>query len=238
MNDLHSHILFGVDDGAKVFEDSKAILDSASSVGVKNIVLTPHYIVDSRYMSTANDNLVPFKQVKDYADGLGINIYLANEVYLSKEVVDLYKSGKIAPINNSRYMLVEIPMYGKLNNVKSIFFELLSAGVVPILAHPERYAAYHGDIDFFKELRQMGVLLQANYPSLLGFYGKDAKKMLKKLLKADLISFVGSDVHSINEHKYELIPKMKQKLTKLVGKEKMSELTESNFMKVIGNELI
>ena len=67
---------------------------------------------------------------------------------------------------------------------------------------------------------------------------EDAKKMLKKLLKADLISFVGSDVHSINEHKYELIPKMKQKLTKLVGKEKMSELTESNFMKVIGNELI
>ena len=238
MNDLHSHILFGVDDGAKVFEDSKFILDSALLVGVKNIVLTPHYIVDSRYMSTANDNLVPFKQVKDYADGLGINVYLANEVYLSKEVVELYKSGKIATINNSRYMLVEIPMYGKLNNVKSIFFELLSAGVVPILAHPERYTAYHGDIDFFKELRQMGVLLQANYPSLLGFYGKDAKKMLKKLLKADLISFVGSDVHSINEQKYELIPKMKQKLTKLVGKEKMSELTESNFMKVIGNELI
>ena len=133
-------------------------------------------------------------------------------------------------------MLIEIPMYSKINNVKSIFFELISNGIVPILAHPERYTAYYNDIDFFLDLRNMGVLMQMNASSIVGDYGRKAKKMVTKLLKANLISFVGTDIHSEYEEKNNLIPKIEKKLKKIVGEDKFIEITINNFARAIRNE--
>ncbi len=93
-------------------------------------------------------------------------------------------------------MLVEIPMHSKINEVKSIFFELISNGIVPILAHPEKDMKLTIRImNSFYTLRSMGVLMQINFASLTGLYGRHAKTMAKNLLKLNLISFVGSDIH-------------------------------------------
>lgn len=237
MRDLHSHYLPGVDDGANDIEVTKKMLASAEKNGITDIIFTPHFILDSRYMSTKDENKKIFEPIKRIAkEEYNINIFLGNEVYCNTEMLRLYKEGKIATLNDSRYMLIEIPMYSKINNVKDIFFELISNDIVPILAHPERYTAYYNDLDFFIELRKMGVLLQMNYPSLVGEYGTKAKKMAKKLLKSGLISFVGSDIHSDKESKNDQVAKMEKKLKKYVTEAEFIDITANNFARVVRND--
>lgn len=237
MRDLHSHYLPGVDDGSKNIEVTKRMLDSANKNGITDIIFTPHFILDSRFMSTKNENKKIFEGVKKIAkEEYNINIFLGNEVYCNNEILRLYKEGMIATLNDSRYMLIEIPMYSKMNNVKDIFFELISNDIVPILAHPERYTAYYNDIDFFIELRNMGVLLQINFTSLVGDYGSKAKKMAKKLLKNGLISFVGSDIHSDRETKNDQVAKVEKKLRKYVTEAEFIDITVNNFARVVRND--
>lgn len=237
MRDLHSHYLPGVDDGSKNIEVTKNMLASAEKNGITDIIFTPHFILDSRFMSTKEENEKIFAPIKKIAkEEFNINIFLGNEVYCNNEIMRLYKEGVISTLNNSRYMLIEIPMYSKMNNVKEIFFELISNGIIPVLAHPERYMPYYNDIDFFLELRNMGVLLQINYPSLVGEYGSKAKKMAVKLLKQHIISFVGSDIHSDKGNKNEQVAKAEKKIKKIVGEAEFIEITANNFARVIRNE--
>ena len=237
MRDLHSHYLPGVDDGSKSLEVTKNMLKNAYKNGVTDIIFTPHYILDSRFMSNKSSNELIIEPIIKFAkEEYDINVFLGNEVYCKSEMLDLYKRGEIATLNNSRYMLIEIPMYSKINNIKSIFFELISNGITPILAHPERYTAYYNDLDFFFELREMGVLMQMNASSIVGEYGAKAKKMVVKLLKANLISFVGSDIHSDHEQKNDLLPKIEKKLKKIVGEDQFIEITTNNFARVIRND--
>lgn len=238
MKDLHSHFLPNVDDGAKSEEMTLLMLKSALDHGVTDILFTPHYIVDSRFEKTKEENRAIFEKMKNVAKFMGINVYYGNEVYCSAEILSLYKEGKIATLNNSRYMLIEIPLNTKMHNVKEIFFELLSHGIVPILAHPERYTAYYEDYNFFYDLRKMGVLMQLNFPSLVGFYGRQAEKMAKMLLKYNLISFVGSDLHSNRDEKYEKMEKAKNIIVKIVGEVNAKEIMENNFLRVIYNQEI
>ncbi len=238
MKDLHSHFLPNVDDGAHSEEMTLLMLKSALDYGVTDILFTPHYIVDSRYEKTKEENREIFLKIQNVAKFMGINVYYGNEVYCSTEILSLYKAGKIATLNNSRYMLIEIPMNTKMHNIKEIFFELLSHGIVPVLAHPERYTAYYEDYNFFYDLRKMGVLMQINFPSLLGYYGKKAEKMAKMLLKYNLISFVGSDMHSNRDEKYEGIEKATSMIKKIVGEANAKEILENNFLRVIYNQEI
>ena len=235
MKDLHSHYLPTVDDGSRNINVTKDMLFLANAYGVKDIVFTPHYIEDSIYNSTKSNNEKIFNEVKNVAKEFGINIYLANEVYLTSNIVKLLKSNIISSINNSRYVLIEIPMYSKVNQVKDIFFDVISNGYVPILAHPERYTAYYKDIKFFYELRKMGVLMQINYPSLVGIYGSHAKKMAKLLLKNNLISFVGSDVHRPDEKRMKAISKAEKIVYKILGEVEGKKVLEGNFESVINN---
>ena len=239
MKDLHSHYLPGVDDGAKTIDSTRRMLKSASENGITDVMFTPHYVPNSEFSSPKDENKKIFASIKDMAkEEYGINVYLGNEVYITPDILDYFDKGEISTLNGGNYMLFELPMFTELSNVKSIFLEIINRGIVPILAHPERYISYYKNFDFFYELRSMGVLMQMNYPSLIGMYGRKAKKMAKELLKMNLYSFVGSDIHSASEMKYEQLNKMDKKLLKMVGQSKFLELTEINFTRVVNNEVI
>lgn len=239
MRDLHCHLLYGVDDGSKSIEQTKELLRQAYESGITDIMFTPHYISDSRFVSNKANNLEIIKPIIKFAkEQYNINVFLGNEVFITEEMMSLYKNREISTLNDSRYMLFEIPMCNKLNNLKSIIFDLTSNGIVPILAHPERYVSYYKDFDFFYDLKNMGVLLQINYASLLGAYGTKAKKMAKKLLKLNLIDFVGSDIHTPHDDKYINAQKAMRIIKKLVDEDVFIAITENNFAKVIYDEEI
>ena len=149
-------------------------------------------------------------------------------------MVELIKKKQIMTLNNSRYILVEFPLSRKDPNAKSILHNILLSGYIPIVAHPERYEYLEKNIDYFKELKEMGVLFQGNYLSLFGKYGKSPQKNLQKLLKEGIISVLGSDIHHIEELYGNKIYK---KIKKCVKKDNLVEdLLYNNFDKIINNE--
>lgn len=233
MIDLHNHLLPGIDDGAKDFEESAEILHHLAKQGIKEIVLTPHYIENSHYCANQLERERIRLQLLELAEKEGITLYLGNEVFVTPNMISLLERHEISTINQSKYLLVELPRHEVLHHYQEIFCELNSAGVVPIIAHPERYEFLQNDKTRVKELLEFDCLLQCNLESLTGKYGKKAQKLVKWLLKKDLVQFVATDTHHLGEDKIE---KSMAKLTKIVGKEKARELLHKNPQKVIRDE--
>ena len=232
MIDFHSHILPQIDDGSKSFEETIRMLEEARDVGFQKIISTSHYM-EKYYEVDEEQRFQLIKQI-NFQD---IELYLGSEIYVTNEIVQLLKDKKASTINNSRYVLYELPMHSKNMNDKEIIYRLVENGYVPIIAHPERYSYVQEDTEYVDELAEMGALFQSNYGSIIGMYGEKAKKTVKKLLKQNLIHFLGSDVHRA-EQIYPKIPKIMKKLSKIVSQEKLEELTTLNAQKVLNDEEI
>ena len=236
--DIHCHLLPGIDDGSNSIEESIEILRRAEKEGVSEIVLTPHYIENTRYNCNNKNKKESFEILKKAIKQAGINIklYLGNENYMSNNFIELLNNNEIMTINNSRYLLFEFPLSQPYKNSKDYLYELVTKGYVPILAHPERYRDFQKNPDLVEEYTRMGILLQGNYKSLLGKYGRASKKALKILLKKDLITFLGSDIHHIEDYELE---KAIKKIKRIVKDEnRVVDILSNNFDKVITNKLI
>ena len=236
MKDIHSHLLFGIDDGCKDINESISLLKEAEKQGVTELMITPHYIEESKYNCNNEEKQKLFDQLveKTKEENINIKLYLGNEVFINDNFLKLLKRKEIKTLNNSKYVLLEFPFGNMLYNTKDIIYELVVAGYVPILAHPERYRIFQRHPDHIEEYLRMGVLLQGNYKSLFGKYGREAKKTLIYLLKKHQITFLGSDCHHEKDFK---IKKLKKKLKSIVKSDNMIEdLLENNFNKVVANE--
>ena len=212
MIDFHSHILPNIDDGSKNIEESINLIKEAQQVGFTGIISTSHYL-QGYYEYDENNRRNLIEQLNEQLQNINLanmNLYLGSEIYVTEEMVDLIKQKKASTINGTNYVLFELPMNSKPLFAKSIVYDLLDKGYIPIIAHPERYSYVKEDINFVKELKKIGALFQSNYGSTIGMYGIEAKKTLKKLLKNDYISFFGSDVHRVDQV-YSKIPKILKK---------------------------
>jgi len=238
--DLHSHVLYGIDDGSKTIEESIEILKQYEEMGFKNIIATPHYIEETTYNSNNKQKKEIIKKLNQQIkkNKLNINIHIGNELYISNNILELLSKKEISTLNNSKYLLIELPMNNEISNLNNIVFELLSNDIIPIIAHPERYSYIQKDIKKIEKLVNQGVLLQINYGSIIGLYGKQAKKISKKMLKNNLVSLLGTDIHHPNNETYININKIRKKLVKIVGKQKAHELMLENPNKIINNSTI
>ena len=236
MIDFHSHILPNIDDGSTSIGETINLIEEASKVGFTGIISTSHYI-QGYYEFDCYERNQLLDIVKNEMQSGNLELYLGSEIYFSSEIIDLIKDKKASTINNTRYLLFELPMNTKQLFVKELVYELIQNGYRPIIAHPERYSYVQDEINYVRELANLGTLFQANYGSVLGMYGNDAKKTLKKLLKDDLISFLGSDVHRTGQI-YPKIPKALKKINKIVSAEKLEKLTTLNAQKVLNDEEI
>lgn len=239
MIDIHCHILPGIDDGAKSLADSFVMLQNAIQAGIHEIILTPHYIKNSRYDT---DNAAKRKLVSELnalikKNHLDIKVHLGNEIFLDDNILDSLKHGQAATLAKSRYVLVELPVHSETLNSISIMFELVSNGYVPIIAHPERYEYFQNDPSRIEKYFEIGCLAQGDYRSLLGKYGRHAKRTLKYLIKHHQIDFLASDVHHPSDD-YNL-KKAKKKVTRLTKSSAITKrLFEVNPDKLIKNEII
>lgn len=239
MKDIHSHILMGIDDGASDLNSSIEILKQRQMLGITDIMLTPHYIKNSKYSVNNKQKLEIFEDLKNKLkeNNININLYLGNEIYIDEDIISLIKNEEVRTLNNTRYVLIELPFINKLPNLKEIIFELIRNNYIPIIAHPERYKYVQDKEIDLQELIDMGVLFQGNYLSLFNKYGSSAKKTLKKLLKNNMIHFLASDIHKLDDDKN--IKKLNKKILKIVKDEKIIfDLLDGNFTKVINNKEI
>lgn len=238
--DIHSHILYGIDDGSKSIEESINIIKEHIKMGFTDIVVTPHYIENSKYETNNIDKENILKTLKQELkkQNININLYLGNEVFVNNNLEELLKKKEIATINNSKYLLIEFPMNEKPKDINNIIYELKIKGIIPIIAHPERYDYVEKNPNLVLEWIEEGALLQSNYGSIIGVYGSGPQKTIKKLLKKDLIEFLATDIHYPNNKIYLNMDKIRKKLKKLISEERFIELTNTNPKNIIENKEI
>ena len=217
MIDFHTHILPNIDDGSKSIEETFNLIKEAEKAGFKKIISTSHYLekyyeVDVIERKAWIDTLN--KTIKERNEK--IKLYLGNEIYFSDNIISLLEEGKATTINNTSYLLLELPLNAKPFNIYNIIYELLEYKLIPVLAHPERYTFVQSEPELVYDLIQKGVLMQCNYGSIIGQYGKKAQIIVKKLYENNMVHFLGTDVHKQNTI-YERIPEILPQISEIIG---------------------
>lgn len=218
MYDIHSHIIYGVDDGSPDKESSRCLLEMAAGSGTTHIVATPHVIEMYKHPSweTVNAGVEELRAMAS-EKGLNLEIMPGAEVMLSLDILKAYDEAPHAfCLNNTNYALVELPMFEVPKFTEDLFYEMQLRGLTPVLAHPERYKSLFQTPERLLEWCHKGVLLQCNGGSLLGKFGHSAEHNVRLLLHNKLISFIGSDAHRVNVRNTDLSAERK-KLVELVG---------------------
>ena len=235
MVDIHSHLIPNVDDGSKSVEETFMLIKEADRAGITDIILTPHYIVNS-YEQNANTLILlkdKLQQILD-KDKINVKLHIGMEVYITDNLIDLLKQNKLLTLANSKYLLMELPLNTHVQYEDIIIFKLIENNIIPIIAHPERYKFIQENPDKVEELIESGCLMQSNIGSILGIYGNHAKQTFKYLLKKDLIHFLGTDTHR-KDTIYPLLKKATKKIEKIIGKEKTEKLIKINPQKILNN---
>ena len=193
--DLHSHILPGVDDGARDDAMSLEMLRIAAADGIRTIVATPH--ADRTDRDRIIRGVVALNALAQ-DDALDITILPGSELRASNDLAGHFRAGLVSTINQTRYMLVEMPLAGSWPAyVSQVMFDLEIAGAWPILAHAERYPAIQQHPALVADLVDLGVVIQINANSLTGEAGKRARKTAELLLTARLAHVIASDAHDL-----------------------------------------
>lgn len=238
MIDFHTHILPNIDDGARSIEETFNLIEEAKKAGFDKIVLTPHYMegyyetdVAERevWLDAISKNLF----IKNY-DG---KLYLGNEIYMSENLIKLLENAKASTINNTSYVLFELPLNAEPLNLYDIIYEMQQYKIVPILAHPERYSFMRKEPDLLYDLAQKGVLFQCNFGSIIGQYGNGAKTFVKKMFENRYVHFLGSDVHRENTV-YKNMTACLIEIEKIIGEEKLKKITTINPELALANKRI
>ena len=238
MIDFHSHIIPNVDDGSRSVEETFELLKEAKDAGFSGVISTSHYMEEYYETDVAERNV----WIKAISESLGkkdidLNLYLGNEVYITKNIINLLETRKATSINNSNYVLFEFPMNSKPMDMYDIIYDMLEYKLIPILAHPERYSFVQKDPNLVYDLIQKGVLMQSNYGSLLGMYGEKAEIIVRKLLENNMVHFLGSDVHRSGSV-YPKIHNCLREIETIIGEDKLEEISSVNPELVVENKRI
>ena len=238
MIDFHTHILPNIDDGSRSIDETFNLIKEAKNVGFEGIISTSHYM-ENYYETDKPEREVWINAIYEnlQAKNIDIRLYLGNEIYISENLIKLLEEGKASTINDTSYVLFEMPLNEEPMNLYDTVYQMIQCKLVPILAHPERYSYIQKEPDLVYDLVQKGVLMQANYGSIIGQYGEKAQIIVKKLLENNLIHFLGSDVHRQNTI-YPKIPECLSEINSIIGEEKLQELTTENPKLALGNKRI
>ncbi len=194
--DMHSHLLPALDDGLKTMDETIAFIKELHNLGYQKLICTPHIISDIHPNSP--DTILPrLQEVREEIkrQNIPVKIEAAAEYMVDIDFEESVRHDEQLLTFGENYILIEMSFVAPSPNIESAIFELCIKGLQPIIAHPERYNYYHDSFDKYQRLIDLGCVLQVNLLSLLGYYGGYAKKIAEKLIKNDMIQFVGTDMH-------------------------------------------
>ncbi len=195
--DLHTHILPGVDDGATTMDYALQMLKNAAASDVVLLAVTPH--CGSLYGNYAGQALTDqFFRLQQAAANIPVQLVLGGEARVDEYFPENLQAGKLPTINGSRYLLTEFPADTPREVFPDVLQSILDQGYVPLVAHPERYAAVCKDPLCAEKWLDMGCHLQLTGGSILGEYGRSVQKAASFLLHNDLVACVASDAHGLH----------------------------------------
>ena len=196
MIDFHTHILPKVDDGSENIEMSLRMIEASHEEGVDYICSTPHFI-KSELEINKKDYDEALKILRQSCPYLQPIILSGLEIYINPDLPELYREGLIWGLNNTSYILIELPMQQFPIYTEKVFYRLRLDGLIPIIAHPERNLNILNNPKLLLNLVEQGTIVQMNSGSLLGLYGSKIKKFAEELVSKNLVHLLGSDTHNI-----------------------------------------
>ena len=232
MIDLHSHILPGLDDGARSPQESLSMARMAVESGVTAMVATPHCRDDRR--REVYDSWLLLREALEEAK-IPLQLFLGMEIFATSATARMLREGALFTVNNSRYPLLEFPFHAEGSRQTMILGSVCQAGFRPVIAHPERYSYVQQDLRVVNEWHRMGCLLQLNRGSLLGRFGRSAQETAIRLVEHGFACAIASDAHS----PYRRTPWMKDVHTLLrdgLSPAHARQLLLENPKKILQNE--
>ncbi|WP_218664569.1 CpsB/CapC family capsule biosynthesis tyrosine phosphatase, partial [Streptococcus suis] len=203
MIDIHSHIIFGVDDGPKTIEESLSLISEAYRQGVRYIVATSHRR-KGMFETPEKIIMINFLQLKEAVAEVypEIRLCYGAELYYSKDILSKLEKKKVPTLNGSRYILLEFSTNTPWKEIQEAVNEMTLLGLTPVLAHIERYDALAFQSERVEELIDKGCYTQVNSnhvlkPALIGERAKEFKKRTRYFLEQDLVHCVASDMHNL-----------------------------------------
>lgn len=237
--DIHSHLLAGMDDGARDQDEALLMAKQAVERGITHIIATPHHrngfymnhpkeilSQTSKLNSLLSQQEIPLKVLP------GMEFHLHGDI--SRDIEDIEQN--ILPLSESnKYILIELPYTYIPHFTESVFYKLQLMGYIPIIAHPERNEEFQRRPNRLFDLVNQGALGQVTAASVVGLFGKDSQKFSFKLLKHNLVHFIASDAHNTTSRSFELVSAYNY-MEKYFSKEHRKYMTENSIHVLNGTE--
>lgn len=233
---LHCHILPGIDDGAADLSVSLRMAERSAAEGVRVIACTPH-ILPGLYHNSGPQIRCGVKELQRELDERGIDVRLVSgaDNHIAADFVAGLREGRLLALGDTRYVLVEPPHHVAPVRMEEFFFDLLVAGYVPVLTHPERLTWIETSYDAVKRLAHSGAWLQITAGSLTGAFGRQPKYWAERLLAEGLVHLIASDAHDI-ERRPPNMGQGREYAAKRVGEAEAEHMVTTRPMGVLANE--
>ena len=237
MIDIHTHILPGVDDGAADYSTAILMAQCAQDCGVTDMIATPHSNQRSRYENYVSedleDRLTILRKALERAN-VHVNLHRGMEVFGTPDLPRLLHEGKVCTLAGSRYLLVEFAFREDPFFMEHLLRRLAAEGVVPIVAHPERYRAMQEMPEILFDWATFGIRMQVNKGSFSGTFGSEARRTAHRMLSNDLISLIASDAHGADRRTPDLSG-VQEMITMDYSEDLAFKLLQENPSRVLGD---
>ena len=232
--DIHCHILPGVDDGPAGMGETVEMARIYLSLGYSHVIATPHVM---NIFHSMDDIYSMTRRLQDLLldMGMALTVLPGAEVLIDPDLPRLFQEKALPTLNRTRYTLIEFPIFEPFPDyAEKVFFQLITQGLIPIVAHPERTRCFQQDPELLVGMVSRGALLQVDQGSLIGSYGREALDTASMLLRASLVSFVASNMHRAPFHRtyvYTQRERMREawkQVQRLAGREGVREIYFEN----------
>lgn len=239
MIDVHSHLAWGIDDGIQTREDAQTALELAKSDGIFAIISTPHFISGTsgpEFISIAKNRQADLQEL---ASQYGIQIFSGAEMFMNPDFPDNLRNGAFITLNGTRYLLAEFDVRRDIHTVDARdewLYEIEGYGMIPVVAHVERYFHNGLDMDIIDEWRERGYVLQVNRSSIIDTHGSKAHDAVMELIRAGKVHMAGCDAHRPEGRRIEKLSDAYEIVAEEIGRENADLLFWKNAAHVLRGE--
>lgn len=237
--DTHCHLAWGIDDGFQEMEDSEAALRVMEKDGITSVIATPHFVpgqLDNDIIREMDERINDLRML---ARPYNVKVYEGCELFLNHEYLDVLENGQYHTLANSKYLLCEFDVRKNIKNndeVEDILYEITVKGLIPVIAHVERYFHDGIDIDRVQGWVDMGCKVQINRTSILGMHGSTIQKNAHKLIRSNMAHIIASDAHRPSGNRICLLSDVYQYVKDSYGEENADILMKRNPRHIIEDE--
>lgn len=240
LGDVHSHLVPGVDDGARTLTEALEAVEAMTRAGVRRIITTPHLLAsilgdEERAEARIEAVQLAFRELAVAARARFPEIVLWRGFEVKLDVPDPDLSDPRVRMAGTRFVLVEWPAFQIPPGTEAVLARIRRAGWIPVLAHPERYHGLDDELSLPRRWKAAGALLQINHGSLLGRYGSEPRSRALRLLQAGVADYLSSDHHPRPRSLLHVAP-VREIFREMGAEESFLVLTRTNTQRLMDDK--